>query len=81
MMPWPGSSYLIGPDPWACMSESQSVTDKDKDGTLPCSRCGGEMHPMFLYEDRDPDVWLCFSCGYLEWTNPKIGRPIPSVDQ
>jgi hypothetical protein len=37
---------------------------------------------MFLYEDRDPDVWLCFSCGHLEWTNPQIGRRvIPSVDQ
>ncbi len=62
------------------MTQSPSA-DAERDATLPCPRCRGEMHPMFLYEDRDPDVWLCFSCGHLEWTNPGIGRPIPSVDQ
>ena len=56
-------------------------TEERREGTLPCPRCRGEMHPMFLYEDRDPDVWLCFSCGYLEWTSPGLGRAIPSVDQ
>ena len=64
------------------MSESPQRTNANQEGTLPCPRCRGEMHPMFLYEDRDPDVWLCFSCGHLEWTNPQIGRRvIPSVDQ
>jgi hypothetical protein len=63
------------------MSESPQQKNANQEGTLPCPRCRGEMYPMFLYEDRDPDVWLCFSCGHLEWTNPGIGRVIPSVDQ
>ena len=62
------------------MSQEQP-TEERRDGTLPCPRCRGEMHPMFLYEDRDPDVWLCFSCGHLEWTNIGVGRAIPSVDE
>src|SRR5205807_9940496 len=24
-----------------------------RDATLPCPQCRGEMHPMFLYEDRE----------------------------
>jgi hypothetical protein len=39
------------------------------------------MHPLFLYEDRDPDAWLCFSCGHVEWIKPGSGQVIPSVDQ
>jgi hypothetical protein len=80
---------MAPPDPGAlarridreCMSESTQQKSPNQDGTLPCPRCRGEMHPMFLYEDRDPDVWLCFSCGHLEWKNPNSGRAIPSVDQ
>ena len=60
---------------------SQQKQNEERDGTLPCPKCQGEMHPMFLYEDRDPDVWLCFSCGHLEWTNAGAGRAIPSVDE
>ncbi len=55
--------------------------DEMRDGTLLCPKCRGEMHPLYLYEDREPDTWLCFSCGHLEWINPGEGRPIPSVDQ
>jgi len=51
------------------------------DATLVCLQCRGEMHPMFLYEDRGPDVWLCFACGHLEWLGPGPGRAIPSVDE
>jgi len=36
---------------------------------------------MFLYADRDPDVWLCFACGHLEWTSRTTGQAIPSVDE
>ncbi len=46
-----------------------------------CPQCRSEMHPLFLYEDREPDTWLCFACGYVEWTDPGQGRPIPPVDQ
>ena len=55
--------------------------DEIRDATLPCPKCRREMHPMFLYEDRDPDAWLCFTCGHLEWLKPGAGRPIPSVDE
>jgi Zn ribbon nucleic-acid-binding protein len=46
-----------------------------------CPRCQAEMHPLFLYEDREPDTWLCFGCGHLEWTSPGRGTAVPSVDQ
>jgi hypothetical protein len=55
--------------------------DEIRDATLPCPKCRGEMHPMFLYEDRDPDAWLCFACGHLEWLASGAGRSIPSVDE
>src|SRR5690348_17177078 len=67
------SSAAWGKDSGGPMSQEQP-TEERRDGTLPCPRCRGEMHPMFLYEDRDPDVWLCFSCGHLEWTNIGVGR-------
>ena len=51
------------------------------DGTIRCPKCRGEMHPMFLYEDKEPDVWLCFNCGHLVLTQSQPGAPIPSVDQ
>jgi hypothetical protein len=53
----------------------------NSDGTIQCPKCRGEMHPMFLYEDKDPDVWLCFTCGHLVLTESRSGSPIPSVDQ
>jgi hypothetical protein len=62
------------------MVQSQPPAES-RDGTLLCPKCRGEMHPLFLYEDREPDVWLCFSCGHLEWTNPVGGRVVPSVDE
>lgn len=46
-----------------------------------CPLCRSEMHPLFLYEDREPDTWLCFSCGHLEWINQGEGSAIPAVDQ
>lgn len=46
-----------------------------------CPYCRVEMHPLVLYEDRDPDTWVCFTCGHVEWTDPGSGRPIPPVDQ
>ncbi|GEM_PF-1499089 len=52
-----------------------------RDATLECPRCHGDMHPMFLYEDREPDTWLCFSCGHLEWVNRGRGNAVPAVDQ
>src|SRR2546430_10282332 len=52
-----------------------------RDATLPCPQCRGEMHPMFLYEDREPDVWLCFACGHLEWLEPRPRRAIPPLDE
>jgi len=62
------------------MSEP-SPSNEVRDAVLPCPICGGEMHPLFLYEDRDPDAWLCFSCGHVEWIKPGSGQAIPSVDQ
>ncbi len=58
-----------------------SKSDEKLDATLACPQCRGEMHPLYLYEDREPDTWLCFSCGHLEWIKPGQGRVIPSVDQ
>ena len=55
--------------------------DKIRDATLPCPRCRGEMHPLFLYEDKEPDTWLCFDCGHVEWISLGKGKAIPSVDQ
>jgi len=52
-----------------------------KDATMTCPKCRGEMHPLYLYEDREPDTWLCFDCGHLEWVNPGQGRQVPPVDQ
>lgn len=55
--------------------------DKPQDTGVVCPRCHAEMHPLFLYEDRDPDTWLCFACGHVEWFNPGPGHPIPPVDE
>jgi Zn ribbon nucleic-acid-binding protein len=55
--------------------------DKQRDAEVVCPRCHAEMHPLFLYEDREPDTWLCFSCGHVEWINPGQGRAIPPVDE
>ncbi len=55
--------------------------NQQRDATLECPRCRGEMHPLFLYEDREPDTWLCFSCGHLEWINRGRGTAVPAVDQ
>jgi hypothetical protein len=62
------------------MSKQHAAPERD-DGTIPCPQCRGEMHPMFLYEDRAPDIWLCFTCGHLVWTRAEAAEPIPSVDQ
>lgn len=55
--------------------------DEKRNATIACPRCHDEMHPLFLYEDREPDTWLCFTCGHLEWTKRGQGKTIPSVDQ
>ncbi len=55
--------------------------DETREAAISCPRCRGEMHPLFLYEDRKPDTWLCFDCGHLEWVSVGQGKAIPSVDQ
>ena len=63
------------------MMPDPSHPNEARDAVLPCPICGGDMHPLFLYEDRDPDAWLCFSCGHVEWIKPGSGSAIPSIDQ
>lgn len=65
---------------WRLM-DAPKRRDEKQGAAVMCPRCQAEMHPLFLYEDRAPDTWLCFACGHLEWTSPGKGTAIPSVDQ